>query len=854
MKNKLTTYLSIFLMMTSFLAAPLTVLAETNDSSGTQATQSESMQPAEAAKSTGITKEKADQQENPLKKSEEVTTSKSDTLKNTQTDQKQASATTQSTNQQTRAPNQTKSIQEPEVNAEENSLSITSSLSYPSGQDYVVATSDWLTVAMDLTLPAMKMGDTVKLTVANSDWAYSDQPFVVGDYTIIPDSKKDGTFIIKANTDTLAENIKLDINIRYKENLSSSKVTQELPISIQYQNQVSSDNKYVEIHRFKDTIPKNEFIKKVAYGINEDGNALWGLYFNYNNFNLRGNDTVPFIFKDISDKGQKIIPESILAYDVSKPTLEVDGSMERNPDHDEYNYMVSKYLIDHVNDGILDIQSNSSNPLGLDDITKSFYIFFETKPEKQPEVGEVLSNKVNVQIAGENGETQKDESEASVTIPPINNGEQFIKISGTKTWADNDNQDGKRPDKITVNLLADGQQIATKDVTQADGWAYEFKNLPKFKNGKEIGYTVTENQVADYNTDIKGFDITNSYTPGKTSISVTKQWEDANNQDGKRPNSIQVQLKANGESQGHPVTLNAANNWTTTWNDLPQKAKGQDIVYTVEESAVPGYITTVDASDKGNVKIVNIHTPESTEVKGTKTWADNDNQDGKRPDKITVNLLADGQQVAEKEITEADGWQYNFSNLPKFKNGKEIVYTLTENAVENYTVSMDGYNITNTYSPGEVSGTVTKHWEDSNDQARVRPESIKIQLYANGKEQGKPVEVKAKDNWTYTWTHLKITDKTGKVIQYSLKEIGVPTGYTAAITGENTGNLLITNTYTPVNSTKPNQPTKPENSTIQKFEKWLPKTGEEKAAWLTIIGAFLVCSVVGYLYFRKKAK
>ncbi|EKZ0484914.1 Cna B-type domain-containing protein [Enterococcus faecalis] len=339
-----------------------------------------------------------------------------------------------------------------------------------------------------------------------------------------------------------------------------------------------------------------------------------------------------------------------------------------------------------------------------------------------------------------------------------------------------------------------------------------------------------------------------------TQVTVTKNWEDANNQDGKRPNSIQVQLKANGEKQGEPVTLTAANNWTTTWNDLAQKAKGQEIAYTVEEVAVPGYTTTVDDTDKGNVKITNTHTPETTEVKGTKTWADNDNQDGKRPDKITVNLLADGEQVATKEVTEADGWQYSFTNLPKFKDGQEIVYTVTENKVLNYTTKIEGYNIINTYSPGEISGTVTKHWEDGNDHDGIRPESIKIQLYANGEAHGEPVKVKAKDNWTYTWEHLPITNKDGKVIHYSIKEIEVADGYTATISGENIGNLLITNTHNPVTPNKPDQPTKPEGSTMQKVKKWLPKTGEEKVIWLTIIGVFLICSIGGYLYFRKKVK
>ena len=41
-------------------------------------------------------------------------------------------------------------------------------------------------------------------------------------------------------------------------------------------------------------------------------------------------------------------------------------------------------------------------------------------------------------------------------------------------------------------------------------------------------------------------------------IPVEKVWDDNNNQDGKRPESIQVQLYANGKAQGEPVVLNAA--------------------------------------------------------------------------------------------------------------------------------------------------------------------------------------------------------------------------------------------------------------------------------------------------------
>ena len=63
------------------------------------------------------------------------------------------------------------------------------------------------------------------------------------------------------------------------------------------------------------------------------------------------------------------------------------------------------------------------------------------------------------------------------------------------------------------------------------------QSLPIFKynHGKQIVYTVTEDTVANYSAAIDGTTITNSYKPGKTSVTVTKRWEDNNDQDGKRP-------------------------------------------------------------------------------------------------------------------------------------------------------------------------------------------------------------------------------------------------------------------------------------------------------------------------------
>ena len=192
-------------------------------------------------------------------------------------------------------------------------------------------------------------------------------------------------------------------------------------------------------------------------------------------------------------------------------------------------------------------------------------------------------------------------------------------VSGTKTWKDNDDQDGKRPESIKVNLLANGKVVQSKTVKSSDNWKYSFTNLPEFENGKKISYTVTEDQVKDYSTTVDGYNLTNSYTPAKTSVSVTKAWNDNNNQDGSRPNEIKVQLYANGEKSGNEVTLNAANKWTHTWTELAEKSNKKTVQYSVKEvGTVKGYTSSVNGKN-GNFTVTNTHTPSTPNVPTNKT-------------------------------------------------------------------------------------------------------------------------------------------------------------------------------------------------------------------------------------------
>ena len=377
------------------------------------------------------------------------------------------------------------------------------------------------------------------------------------------------------------------------------------------------------------------------------------------------------------------------------------------------------------------------------------------------------------------------------------------KVEGEKTWNDADDQDGKRPTSITVNLLANEKKVAEKTVTKDDDWKYSFTDLPKYEKGQEIKYTVTENAVAEYTPEINGHNIKNSYTPEETSVTVTKGWNDANDQDGKRPKSIKVQLYGDDKKVGEEVELSEGNGWTHTWTKLPKKAKGKDIKYEVKEvTEVDGYTAEIDNSDIGNIRILNSHTPETTEIKGKKTWNDGDNRDGNRPKEITVNLLANGKKIKEAKATADTNWEYSFTDLPKYEGGKEIEYTVTENTVKGYSTDIKGYDIENNCTPKKTSVTVTKRWNDSNDKDKIRPDSINVQLYANGEKKGEAVQLKAENKWSYTWKDLP-QKENGKDIKYTVKEVGKLKGYTVKVDDKNHGNIIITNTHTPKEITNP---------------------------------------------------
>ncbi|TBX72929.1 Cna B-type domain-containing protein, partial [Bacillus mycoides] len=325
------------------------------------------------------------------------------------------------------------------------------------------------------------------------------------------------------------------------------------------------------------------------------------------------------------------------------------------------------------------------------------------------------------------------------------------KVEGTKTWKDDNAKD--RPNMIKVDLLQNGQVIATQEVTEASGWKYEFKDLAAYDaEGKAYKYEVKEQAVDGYQSKVKGNDITNTKV-GQTKVEGTKTWKDDNAKD--RPNMIKVDLLQNGKVID-TKEVSAASEWKYAFTDLAAyDAEGKAYKYEVKEQAVSGYQTEVNGYDITNTKVG------KTKVEGTKTWKDDNAKD--RPEMIKVDLLQNGTVIATQEVSKATGWKYEYKDLAAYDaEGKAYKYEVKEQPIDGYKSEVKGYDITNT-KIGQTKVEGTKVWKDGNGEGR--PETIKVDLLQNGKVIDTK-EVSAASEWKYAFTDLAAYDAEGKAYKY----------------------------------------------------------------------------------------
>ena len=216
---------------------------------------------------------------------------------------------------------------------------------------------------------------------------------------------------------------------------------------------------------------------------------------------------------------------------------------------------------------------------------------------------------------------------------------------------------------------------------------------------------------------------------------IEKTWEQ-----GLEAHEVTVELHAKAGGTDwvvETVTLNADNDFKHVVKNLPSTIGGQpieDVLYVTEPGAnardveispvTPYQAGADDTSGQDpihfSVSVLN-KLPETVSVPVTKVWNDENDHDGKRPEKVVVHLLANGEDSGlVLELSADNNWKGSFNDLPKYNDDAgnsdkaEIVYTVSEDKVPDYTTKItgdaaSGFTIENTHTPPQTPPVVPPH-------------------------------------------------------------------------------------------------------------------------------------------------
>jgi len=376
-----------------------------------------------------------------------------------------------------------------------------------------------------------------------------------------------------------------------------------------------------------------------------------------------------------------------------------------------------------------------------------------------------------------------------------------IAISGSKVWIDNGNAYNTRPSTLTITLYRNGTVFQTKDLTitsSPNSFAFSFTGLAKYDAGGLLyTYTVGEASVpANYVKSQVENTITNTLT-GTTEISGSKVWVDNGNAYNTRPSTLPITLYQNGTAiQTKSLAITSSpNSFSFSFTGLAKyDAAGALYTYTVGEKDVDvpgGYVRT----QVGNT-ITNTLSS-TTEISGTKVWADNSNAYGTRPGTLTITLYRNGSAVDTKNLTitsSSNSFAFSFTGLAKYDTaGALYTYTIGEATVPaNYVKTQVGNTITNTLTgTTEISGS--KVWVDNSNAYQTRPGTLTITLYRNGSAVDTRILTitSSSNSFVFSFTGLAKYDASGTLYTYTVGEATVPANYVKTQAGN-----TITNTLT----------------------------------------------------------
>ncbi len=352
-----------------------------------------------------------------------------------------------------------------------------------------------------------------------------------------------------------------------------------------------------------------------------------------------------------------------------------------------------------------------------------------------------------------------------------------VAVSGTKTWVD---PEGTVHPTITIDLLRDGTAVDSKELVNGET-TYSFTNLPKYdlSDGHVYVYTVAERPVDGYTSEQNGNNFTNTINQEIITVSGTKTWVDP---EGTVHPTITINLLRDGEVINSKQLADGETSYSFPGLDK-YAPDGHEYEYAVSEVPVEGYTSQVNGYDITNT----IKQDSTVMVAGTKTWID---PEGTVHPTITINLLRDGEVIDSVQLADGET-SYSFENLDKYDltDGHVYEYAVSEDAVEGYTSTVNGYDIINTVEQAYFDINGMKTWENVPD-GETLPE-ITIILYKNGEEVGRTTA--SEDTyWEYSFQNLEQYDlTTGQENVYTVAEVPVE-GYETEITGYDIVNTYVT--------------------------------------------------------------
>lgn len=307
-------------------------------------------------------------------------------------------------------------------------------------------------------------------------------------------------------------------------------------------------------------------------------------------------------------------------------------------------------------------------------------------------------------------------------------------------------------------------------------------------------------------------------------VKITKDWKNTNLAVSQQPESIQVYLMRDGVAYG-TYEVKAEENWTLTIEGLPRFREDThaESVYSVQEVGVdPVSGMVLYGHDYYKAEVSSTQTPVGADFELTLTnecqghYAYVLNRHYSYTDKhgVTSTYSEPGEiQYGVKD----ESISYNPGNYTTVEEYPGVVFDFKSGTVTNNNVQLEAfatsesrsltlenrnlyivdlyYSYAEEYEPpkpidpdtgdDDVDIFVSKVWKD--DGSDLRPDSISVQLYRNGKAYGDEVTLSENNNWRYTWSGLK------DGYTWTVEEVDVPDGYVSE--ASRVGNRwIITNT------------------------------------------------------------